>query len=411
MLSITITQLKSDITSKMKGTSLNQIKDFYGTAAAAANRMLSRIDTDETRRTVVMTTPFYDNIYDYALVTDYKRMIDIRPTADRQNQIGLSNFSETTPRQFDELLTPDSFSIRWNNMVRSIRAKKLPTGNVIQMDTFDATPTAPTVTNGTWAASGDISGIYSELLNYVQGGASMGFNLSGSTGTGYIENSTALVVDLSSYLYEDASNLFFWIPSGYSSKFTNFKLRRGDSSSTYREATVTTKADGTAFTDGWNQLKFDWSTASVNGVMTNTLNTYRRFTATTVAGTAIPGCLIDNWTNALGVLYEIEYYSECLFRTSAGSWLYTPTSDTDLVNVSVTSYEILKAEMMVDITQQIRLGAVQQQELTEWRRVLDGQQESRYLKNPNDIGLYKNYLRMFPSSAIVTRTRTYDFDL
>lgn len=411
MISITLTQLKSDIASKLKGTGIREVKDFYGTAAAAANRMLARIDTEETRRTVVMTTPFYDNVLDYALVTDYKRMIDIRPTAGRQNMPGLSNFSQTTPRAFDELLTADSFSIRWNNMIRTIRAQKLPTGTAMVMDSFDATPTTPTVTNGTWSPSGDISGIYAELLNFVQGSASMGFNLSGSTGSGYIVNSTASVVDLSSYLYEDSSNLFFWIPSGYSSRFTSFSLVRGDSALLYRTATVTTKADGTAFSDGWNQLKFDWSSATATGTMTNTLNTYRKFTANYTAGTSISGCLIDNWTNALGTLYEIEYYSEYLFRASTGTWIQTPTTDTDLVNVSPSSYEILKAEMMIDITEQIRIGAVQAQQLAEYRRVLDGQPESRYMKNPNDLGLYKNYVRMFPSSAIQTRTQVYDFDL
>ena len=416
MLSITVAQLRSDIAGKMKGTSVKEVKDFYGTAGSAANRMLARIDPQETIRIVTMSTPFFDNVQDYALVTDFKRMIDIRPQANRINQPGLAIFSETTPRQFLTRLDSNSFSIKWNSGQRSIRSQRLPAGDVLQMDSFDST-----TSNGLWGVSGDISGLRSEVLNYVEGSASLAMDLSGSTGTGYIENTTATVADLSTYYYEDSSFLYFWIPVGYSSKFTSFALRRGTSANSYVEATTTTKADGTAFNDGWNFLKFDWvnsigyfNAAPVSTIMRNALdntkNTYRRLTVNTVAGTSITSCLVDNWTNSLGNLYEIEYYSECMFRTAAGAWIYAPTADSDFVNVGPNSYEILKAEMMIDIVQQIRIGNVLTSEINEWRLMLNGQPQTRYVKDPPYHGLYSDYNRQFPSSAIVTQTKTYDFD-
>lgn len=406
MLTITLATMKSDIAGKMKGTSIREIKDFYGTARSAADRMLGRIDTEETRRTVTMTTPFYDNLNDYALVTDYKGMIDIRPQANRTSQPGLSHYEQTAARQFNERLTPDSFSIRWNNMTRTLRAQVLPQGNVMVMDSFDSA-----TANGSWAAEGDASGLYTEELNYVEGSASLGMVLSGVTGAADIVNSTATAVDLSLQRNEDASMMFVYIPSGYSSRFTSFTLRRGDSATAYISQTVTTKADGTAFTDGWNLLLFSWSTGTTTGSPGNTLNTYRRFSTAYSIGTAITGLLVDNWTNALGTLYEIEYYSEFLFRSSTGTWLAQPTADTDLVNVSPLSYEILLAEMMVDVTKQIRIGPVQAQELADWRKMLNGDPQSRYIKDPPYHGLYADYLKQYPSSRIVTATRTYDFDV
>lgn len=406
MITVTLAQLKSDIASRMKGTSIRQIVDFYGTVAGAASRMLSRIDTEETRRTVTMGTPFYDNLNDYSLVTDYKRMIDIYPTANRTGQPGLSDYTQTTARQFGERLTPNSFSIRWNNMQRTLRAQRLPAGNVMTIDSFD-TSTA----NGSWAATVDASGLYTEVLNYIEGNGAMGFNLSGATGSAVLTNLTASVVDLSAYNNQDASMLFFYIPSGFSSRFTSFKLRKGTNSSNYNEVTVTSKGDGTAFSDGWNFLIFSWNTATTVGSPTNTNNQYRVFTTTYTTGAVINGCLLDNWTDSFGQLYNIDYYSEYLFRTSAGVWIQSPTSDTDLVNVSTSSYEILKAEIMVEVIQQIRVGAVKAAELQDWRFMLDGTPESRYIRDPKNKGLYTNYLRMFPSSAIVTRTATYDFDV
>jgi hypothetical protein len=339
-------------------------------------------------------------------MSDYKRMLDIRPQANRTDQPGDSMYSETSPREFASTLTPDSYSIRWNNMVRTLRAQVLPSGNVAVMDPFDG-PSS----NGLWTGEGDVSNLYTEPLNYVQGNGSLGFDLSGATGAGDIVNSTAAVLDLSTYRYEDASMLYVWIPLGKSSRFTSFALRRGSDASNYVETLVNMKADGTPFTDGWNFLLFNWSNTVTTGTPDNTKNTYRRFGVNYQTGTPITGFLVDSWTNALGNLYEAEYYSEYLFRTAAGVWIQKPTLDTDLVNVGTLSYEILKAEMMVTITQNIRLGAVREQELTDWRLMLNGQPQTRYVKDPPYHGLYADYLSKFPSSAIITRTTYYEFDV
>lgn len=411
MITITISQLKSDIAGMLKGTSIREVADFYGVAFDASCRLMGRIDPQETIRTATLATPFYDNVNDYALMTDYKRMIDIRPQANRISQPGLSIYSETSPRQFLTRLDPDSFSIRWNNFVRSLRAQRLPAGNVVLMDSFDVTISgSAAVSNGSWTAEGDASGLYVENLNYVEGNGSLGMNLSGSTGAADIVNSTAAAADLEDLRYNDASGFWVYIPVGTSSRFTSFTLRRGSSASAYKQASVTSKADGTAFTDGWNFLLFQWNTATTTGSPDDTLNTYRRFGMAYTAGTAITGLLVDNWTDMLGSLYECEYYSEYMFRTSAGVWITRPTSDSDLINVGPLSYQILKAEMMINITQNIRTGNVRAQELADWRMMLNGQPPNRYIKDPQYRGLYADYVNKFPSSAIPTVTRTYEYD-
>lgn len=408
MLSINLAQLQADIAPMMKGTSTRQIQDFYGTAAKAANRMLARIDPEETRRTVTLAMPFFDNLQDYTLVDDFKRMIDIRPQGNlRQDMPGLSDFGMTSPKQFNTRMDWNSFSIRWNNMVRTLRAQRLPAGNVITMDTFDGLIS----NNGTWTGEADASNLANEPLNFVQGIGSLAFDLSGSTGAGDIINTTAAVTDLSAFNNEDWSMIYFYIPVGYSARFTSFSLRRGDNSTNYISQTAATKADGTAFSDGWNLLVFNWGTGATTGSPTNTSNAYRRFGVTYTPGAAIPHCLIDSWTDSFGQLYEIEYYSEYMFRTSTGAWVSRPTSDSDLLNVGTGSYEILKTEMMIDITQIIRTGPVRAQELADWRMMLNGQPMSRWVKNPPYKGLYDDYLTKFPSSAIVQATRYWSPDV
>ena len=390
----------------MRGTSIRQLNDFYGTAASAASRMLGRIDTHETIRIQTMASPFFDNVNDYSLVSDFKRGIDLRPQANRINQPGLSLYNETSPRQFLLRLDQNSFSIKWNNMVMSLRAQRLLGGNVNTINSFDSLTGA-----GSWVANVDASGLYAETLNFVEGNGSMGFNLSGATGLANVENSTAPVTDLSAFLYNDSSFLYFYIPVGFSSLFTSFSLIRGSSASAYKQSSATTKADGTAFTDGWNFIRFDWNSASTVGSPDNTKNTYRKFSIVYTAGVAINGCLLDNWTDSLGELYEIEYYSQYLFRDTTGAWKMAPTVDTDLINVGTLSYEILKAEIMLDITRQIRTGVLRQEEITDWMQMLNGQPQTRYVKDPPFHGLYADYLKSFPSSAIVTVTKTYEFDI
>jgi hypothetical protein len=239
----------------------------------------------------------------------------------------------------------------------------------------------------------------------------MSFDLSGVTGSADVINTTASVTDLSLLYYNDSSFIYLYIPVGYSSLFTSFTLRRGSGASDYKQATATTQGDGTAFSDGWNFLKFDWKTATTVGSPDNTLNTYRRFGITYTSGTAVAGCLLDSWTNALGTLYEMEYYSEYLFRSSSGTWKSVPTDDTDLINIGMTSYEIFFAELMKEITQIIRVGSVLATQLAMWDVVLDGKSSNRYTPDPKDLGLYTNYGRMYPSSAIQTSTRLYNYDV
>ncbi len=49
--------------------------------------------------------------------------------------------------------------------------------------------------------------------------------------------------------------------------------------------------------------------------------------------------------------------------------------------------------------------------MTDWRLMLNGQPQTRYVKDPPYHGYYADYMKQFPSSAIVTVTKTYEFDV
>ena len=83
--SYTITQLKSDLTSSLHGTTLNKVQNVNGMIQRAGADLLLQLDPQETKRIVPLTTPIFNNVYDYQLPTDLKgtKIIDIRPQANR----------------------------------------------------------------------------------------------------------------------------------------------------------------------------------------------------------------------------------------------------------------------------------------------------------------------------------------
>ena len=63
----TISQLKTTITSRLHGTTLNKISDFYTLCRDTAEVVLARIDLQETRRKATLANAVYDKVCDYSL--------------------------------------------------------------------------------------------------------------------------------------------------------------------------------------------------------------------------------------------------------------------------------------------------------------------------------------------------------
>jgi hypothetical protein len=59
-----------------------------------------------------------------------------------------------------------------------------------------------------------------------------------------------------------------------------------------------------------------------------------------VVSSATYGVSFCQIQNSLGFLFDIEYYSKYLFRTSTGTWKETTDSDSDIINLDTESYNI-----------------------------------------------------------------------
>jgi len=391
-MSRTIAEIKTKITSRLHGATLNKVSDFNLLCQDASELLLSRIDPVETTRRTGLTNPVYDNVYDYSLPNDFKSPADINPQANADGQNN-SSLNRTYSREFINRKKNNQFAIVWRDAVQFMRfSRYIKTPLVI--DKADSL-----TENGIWSVGGNASNLEVDTLNYIAGSGSLRASVS----------SPGAVVDVI--------------------------LRIGNDSSNYFTRTVTT-GHFEAFTQGYNLLGFQFSGATEVGTVNMARINYVRVTVTYNTNltafyektltqsvdlsknyktdgavflytsfdslTSLSVIRLDNIVASLGTLFNITYYSSYLFRSSTGVWKSKPTIDTDIVNLSPVSYKIFEAEISRLIAQQIQ-GAMGAFDFTYWNNLLEGEDGTG-----ENTGLYADYLSQFPSERFEGTTQYYD---
>ena len=341
-MSQTIATLQSNLQRKLHGTSLSKIDSPFDLIGEAAGNLISRIDPQETIRSVEITNGLFDEIYDYTAPSDLKgkKVIDIRRQANRTER---DNFVQRLSKEFDLRRDDGTFQVKYSNGIRSLRiAKEL--GSPIQINALDGIDT-----NGTWAVGDDATNLKRDTIQKVQGSASLRFDLDGATMSGYIENSTMSQVDLTEH--DELSSLFTSIYLPNASLVTNVILRFGNDGSNYWTSTATTAHDSTSFQNGWNIVRFGWDTevGTVNPAQID----YLRIIIT-YDGTASVGYRADSVISALKEIFILDYYSKYLFQNSSGTFLENPSSLNDTVNLDTDSYNILLYETAYLAAQEVQ---------------------------------------------------------
>lgn len=335
-MSYSVSNLKGDLGGILHGTTVNQITNLDGLIYRAARDVLHDVDMDETQRIVPIANPVFQNVYDYPCPSDVKgnRIIDIRPQVNRQ---ATDLWRQVYPQAFDlrkENSLADEFSVQYNTAVKTLRINAPFLINPVVLNTCDSL-----TGNGTWAASGNASGLVIDNSNYVSNSGSLQFNLSAAAGTGSLTNSTMTAQDISDWLNQGTFFLYTYLPTG--ADFTNINLIVGSSASAYYSVNATVTQENTAFQDGWNLLAFNWLGASVTGVPDPTKINYLKVTWT-YDGTAQTAVRLDQITASLGTIMEVVYYSKFLFRdATTGAFQETVTDDSNLVNLDTESYNLL----------------------------------------------------------------------
>jgi len=382
MSNFSITDLKVDLAGILHATDVSSVPNITYLINRAARKLVSDLDIAECKRISQMTSPIYGQVYNYALPSDLKAnsIIDIRPSQEsvvNENEFG--NFQSLFTRDFMRFKESGTLNITFNQMTKFARLSA-SVGSPIVINLLNSI-----TDNGTWALGGTGTNLTVDNLNYLSGGASLAFDTTSGT-SAYLENSTMTAVDLSDLVDVGAVFLYVYLPT---SSITNVNLRWGSSASDYYSQTVTAQQDGTAFIQGWNLLQFDYDTATETGTVVDTAIDYARITFTYPSAT-LTGFRANNLVAQLGQMFDIEYYSNALFRdASTGAFKQETTDDTDLINLSDESYNIF-LNILGDYAS-TQIGGE------------TSQYDSGYLKNEYAIDR-RNYLKNFPSEAIKPKT-------
>jgi hypothetical protein len=333
----TIATLKNDAAARLHGTTINSIQNFYGLCNQAASDILLRIDPQETKR-IVETPPIFNGVWDYAAPVDLKgnRVIDLRPQFTRYpNDVWTQSYNQAfdlTKNNMPFALQPD-FTINFNTGLKSLRinSPNLTPGVVISyVNNVNS--------NGTWTAGGDASNIQQDQINFIVGGSSLSFDLSGVTGTGYLENTTLESVNIAEQINQATEFLYTFMPTALD--FTSVEYRWGSDISNYYKVTQTMTQENTVFQNAWNLLDFPWLGAIVVGSPDPSNITYVRVTWNYTVGQPQTAVRLNGISSILPRVLEMEYYSKYMFRNALGAFKESVTSDTDIVNLDTEAYMI-----------------------------------------------------------------------
>lgn len=341
---MTIQDLKTRWASKIHGASVNKIKDPYGLIFEAAGNVLLKCDPYETKRIMAIQNAIYTNIYDYVIPSDVKgdAVIDLQPQTPRQPWDGIS---QSYDQQFDHFKAQNSLVIKNNSGYRTIRISKVtnPVTTVNLANDLTA--------NGTWTTGGNATSLALDTFQKVDPTASLRFNISASGSVAYLQVVNQTAVDLS--LLANTGSFFLWAYVPNTTAITSFTLEWGSSTLNFYTAQATTAQDATGFVVGWNLMRFDWSTAVQTGTPVTTAINFIRVQFN-YNGTAVPSCRINDITASVGGIYNLVYYSSNLFQDTTGIWKSKPTVDTDIINLSIQSYNLLQYECDFLLAQELQ---------------------------------------------------------
>ncbi len=346
-MSYSVLNAKQDLTGIIHGTQLNKVTNLPQLFNRAARQVLQDLDPQETIR-IQQLNPVFTGVFDYPIPSDLKgtKIIDVFPQVNRvPTDITLSRYNQAFDLGKTSLM--NMFTLVWNTGVRYIRL------NTPFLPVPIGVNGANTLTqNGTWAVGNDAGNLTVNNVNFLFGGGSLEFDLSGSTTSGFLEDTTQQTVDLSALLNQGSMFLNTFLPTA--AAFTSVTLQWGSSATDYYEVTATQTQQGTAFTNGWNLIQFPWLGATVVNSPNPAAITFVNV-EWTYDGNPQTGILLNEIFAAMPGILELEYYSQDMFQDAITKvFIPTVTDDSNLINLGLDSYNIFLNQLAYLVAQQIQ---------------------------------------------------------
>ena len=317
---------------------IGNLSSSLNTLNRAARFVTGDIDLRSCKRKATASPNLFSDIFDYSCPSDLKGMalVDISPQVNRSQD---SELRLTSPEEFDRLKTIDKLMVAFAQFsgTRKLRISMEIDDDELVISELDTTTSG----GGTWAGFGDGENLTSDSDNYVNGNASINWDIgSGGGTTAGIVNTGLDAFDITDYL--NAGSVFTWVYIQDITNITNFILRLGQSASAYYYKTVTTTNEGTAFVNGWNLLRFDLQSLSSTGSPSDEDVIYAAVYMTKDGAKINETDYRFDWmVMKRGRVHEVWYYSKYAWQSSAGTWIENSTTTTDYLNAETEELELI----------------------------------------------------------------------
>jgi len=336
MPTFTRTHLKARINSRIKGK-IGVLANEDQTCDDAARAVFSDIDLRSARRKTPLSPPLFNRQGEYTCPTDLKdyKIIDIDPQTDRkQTEYDLVPFEEFGRKQ-----KTNTIAISDNDFVRKILVNASIQDTSVVVSSLDSL----TAGGGTWVAFGGVTNVAADADNYVRGSGSVSFDISAVSNTfAGIQNQSINSFNLAPYLGGNGS-AFVWAYITSTTNISSFRIQLGSTVNDYYQQTITTQADGTAFVNGWNLLRFDLASMTVSSGSPNSAAiTYAAmFMVKSTAKINETDYRFDELVFKKGEIHNVVYYTKYPWQSSSGTYKETSTADSDLLNVDTTEFDLV----------------------------------------------------------------------
>jgi len=381
----TQTQLQSDVNGKIKGK-IGILTDVQSTLNQGVREVLGDVDLLTTRRRAQLTPNLFKGVFEYAAPSDLKGYSIISV----QNQ-------KWTKTPFWSLVPYEQFLRRQDNNTIAVsdydfRRKIFIKSMVDDVRTTISTLDSVTDGGGSWIAFGDATNVEAGNDNYVEGVASIKFDISAAAGlTAGIQNTGLNRMDLSNFFVGDGNGIA-WAYIVSTTGLTSFTIRYGSDSSNYYYKTVTAQADGTAFVTGWNLLNFNLAIFQTQGTPVETAMDYCAiFMNKEASKVSEVGYRFDYLSVRKGEINNLYYYSGYGWQSSAGVYKVNSTAASDVLNAGEEEYNLILAKCA-----ELAADEVDEEKVSE-------KEAAKYSK------LKRTYQLSNPSEALVMISTTVDF--
>lgn len=258
----------------------------------------------------------FPTVYSYPVPSDFSDPINIYA-----NDGNPMNVTRKTPDGFQQVVSSQDNIMAVDTILGDnfLRLKMSSAGSSITLHNCDSL-----TANGTWAADtsgSDATNLTLDEVNKKEGAGALNFDADVSQSVNNfsaVSNSTLTALDLSNY--SNSGTAFMWVYLPDVTYITSLTFRWGSSSSAYYSNTATTQFNGQAFRNGWNEVGFDWASASTTGSPDSTAVDYLYLRVTYSASQGddtdfrLDFIRMDN-----PEITELNYYSTSFVENNAGT--------------------------------------------------------------------------------------------